>query len=305
MSSIDCNACDNLRETSPEYVVNGTTDSICASLKNDTGLNPALSVLHTNEEDLHDINDCTIGRLAQELEAYGVCDWQKFMEIFIPNNYELLKAMICSMGGQWTNIHDLWEYAKDICTKVEMAMWPTAKAYGVLPYNTNVTQLVGTIPIKNGSPIMTIDPAQDIPERYRPEAGVGIYYTKKRSVDCNNVCKVYEWVEPWFYRAILSNDAAVGDILWYAKKSDLQSQLSITDTFWDRYSYADLGYTFDGTSSSDHSHVWVQLVIDSTNMGTDYLTLVYKGSSYPSHSLGTQYFSGAQGTTFQVTVSSC
>ena len=305
MSTIDCSACDNLRENAPEYVINGTTSTICASLANDTGLNPNLSTLHTNDEDLHDVNDCTIGRMAQEIEGYDVCDWKEFMQKYVPNNYELLKAMICSEGGQWTNIHDLWDFAKDICEKVEMAMWPTGTAYGVLPYATVASRQIGTINKKNGTPLLTVQERSLIPERYQPEAGAGIFYTRKKTVDCDNHCRIYEWIEPWFYRTYLSESAAYGDILWYAPKSTLQDTLGMTDVFWDRYSYEARGYTFNGTTASDHSDVWVQIVIDAQNMGDDYLTLVYRGSGYPSHSQGGLLLSGAQGDTFQVTVSNC
>lgn len=109
MSKIDCGACDDLRNDAPEFVQNGVNSKICTSLKNDTGLNPNLSVTHTDCEDLDTANDCLIGRMDSELETYDVCDWKKFMHKFIPNLRELLKAMICAICGIWTNIHDLWE----------------------------------------------------------------------------------------------------------------------------------------------------------------------------------------------------
>lgn len=105
MSSIDCGACDELRETSPEFVQNGVTKTICNSLKNDTGLNPSLTTTHTDCEDLDTANDCLVGRLEQEIEAYEVCDWKTYMHKFVGNLYELLKAMICAICGIWTNIH--------------------------------------------------------------------------------------------------------------------------------------------------------------------------------------------------------
>lgn len=108
MSKINCESCDNLRNHAPEFVQNGVTDNICTSLQNNTGLNPSLSVLHENAEDLHDVNDCTIGRMTQEIDAYDVCDWKEFMKKLVPNIYEHNKAQNCSDKGQWDNIERIW-----------------------------------------------------------------------------------------------------------------------------------------------------------------------------------------------------
>lgn len=107
MSEINCNACSELRATSPNFVQNGITTTECNSLAADTGLNPSLSPKHNDAEDLHDMNDCLIGRTAGDLEKYNVCDWQDFMALFIGNLYELLKGIICALGGIWTFIHNI------------------------------------------------------------------------------------------------------------------------------------------------------------------------------------------------------
>lgn len=107
MSEINCNACQELKNTSPNFVENGITDTECASLAADTGLNPKLSPKHTDAEDLHDMNDCLIGRIPNDLEKFNVCDWQDFMNIFIPNVYETIKGIICAIGGIWNFIHSL------------------------------------------------------------------------------------------------------------------------------------------------------------------------------------------------------
>lgn len=107
MSKINCDACSNLREYAPGFVQNGVTDVTAASLKNNTGLNPNLSVQHKNCEDLNDINDCLIGRMPQELEGYDVCDWKEYMGKFLPNLYESEKAQIASACGLWTRTEGL------------------------------------------------------------------------------------------------------------------------------------------------------------------------------------------------------
>lgn len=105
---INCNACEDLREYAPEFVQKGVTDTVCNSMKNDTGINPTATVTHTDCEDLNTVNDCLVGRMDDELEAYDSCDWKKFMHKFIPNLYTLLKLMICSICGLWVNVHLLW-----------------------------------------------------------------------------------------------------------------------------------------------------------------------------------------------------
>ncbi len=105
MSQQSCTACNDLREYAPEFVVNGVTDDVCSHLANNEGLSGADD--HTNCDDLHDVNDCLIGNMDDEVEGFEVCDWKDFMHQYIPNNYETLKAMICSMCGLWCSLTKL------------------------------------------------------------------------------------------------------------------------------------------------------------------------------------------------------
>lgn len=99
MTEIDCASCERLCDNAPDFVQHGVTDEICASLKNDTGLNPSLSVLHNNCEDFEDMTDCLIGRMDQDIDLYEVCDWQTYMHKLVPNLYNYLKAMVCWLCG--------------------------------------------------------------------------------------------------------------------------------------------------------------------------------------------------------------
>lgn len=119
MSKINCDSCDNLRENAPEFVQNGVTENICTSLQNNTGLNPSLSTLHNDAQDMHDVNDCTIGRMAQELEAYDVCDWKEYMRKLVPNLYEYNKANNCVDAGQWEQIEALNDNAELLCKSID------------------------------------------------------------------------------------------------------------------------------------------------------------------------------------------
>lgn len=117
MSNINCSACEELRTEAPDFATNGVTSTVCASLKNDTGLSTTNG--HNNDTDLTDANDCLIGRMDDELEAYDVCDWKDFMHKFIPNLYEFLKAILCSLAGIWTNIHELWAKVNPLCQTID------------------------------------------------------------------------------------------------------------------------------------------------------------------------------------------
>lgn len=106
MADYNCSACEELREESTNFVVNGITDTECTSLKNDTGINPSAG--HDDCTDLNNINDCLVGNMDDEVEAYDVCDWKTFMHKFIPNVWTTFKAIICAICGIWEYIHCLY-----------------------------------------------------------------------------------------------------------------------------------------------------------------------------------------------------
>ena len=118
MSQINCDACSDLKTYAPNFAENGVTDTECTSLAADTGLNPSLTLKHKDADDLHDVNDCLVGRQVQDLEKYDVCDWQDFMRGFIPNVYETIKGIICALGGAWTYIHNLLSRVSSLETRV-------------------------------------------------------------------------------------------------------------------------------------------------------------------------------------------
>lgn len=108
----NCESCEDLRTQAPDFAMNGVTDKVCASLKNNTGLDAS----NGNDDctDLHNANDCLVGNMEDEVEAYDVCEWKPFMKRFIPNLYNTLKAMICAICGLWSNVEKLWCYMNNI-----------------------------------------------------------------------------------------------------------------------------------------------------------------------------------------------
>lgn len=99
----NCDACSDLQENSPEFVLNGVTDNVYNSIINDTGFNPSSG--HNDCTDLNNANDCLIGNMEDEVDSYDVCDWKLFMPDFIHNLWTTLKATIASICGLWTKVN--------------------------------------------------------------------------------------------------------------------------------------------------------------------------------------------------------
>lgn len=91
MSMIQCSSCEELRQNAPDFMVNGFTDNECEHLADDKGLGGHSD----NCTDVHDMDDCLIGMMDNEVDAYDNCDWKKFMHNFIPNVWATIKAIIC------------------------------------------------------------------------------------------------------------------------------------------------------------------------------------------------------------------
>lgn len=116
MANISCSACEDIRQTDPNLIVNGFSDTECASLGNDTGLVPSSG--NNDCTDLKNLNDCLIGNSATEIDAYDVCDWKAFMKKYIPNVWTVVEAIICAICGIWTNVHNLWDKITEILAAI-------------------------------------------------------------------------------------------------------------------------------------------------------------------------------------------
>lgn len=99
----NCDACSDLQENSADFMQNGVTENVCNALKNDDGFNTASE--NDDCADLNNANDCLIGNMTDEIEAYEVCDWKAYTKSLVHNIWTVLKAMICSMCGLWTFVN--------------------------------------------------------------------------------------------------------------------------------------------------------------------------------------------------------
>ena len=106
--SKNCSACNDLRTNAPDFTANGVTYNVCTSLKNNTGFNPASG--NDNCDDLSDANECLIRNMEDIIPAYDVCDWQKFMAEYVPNDATMNEAIICALCGMQEYIDKLQCY---------------------------------------------------------------------------------------------------------------------------------------------------------------------------------------------------
>lgn len=156
MSDYSCEACTELKAEASEFVLNGVTENVCTSLKNDTGF----STTNGNDDctDLNNANDCLIGRMDDELEAYDTCQWKDYMHKFVPNLYEVLKAMICAICGLWTNVHNLWTNVNNLwsrvnamCALISATAVPNIQTYGIRWGKQEIKQECGTLDLMDGN----------------------------------------------------------------------------------------------------------------------------------------------------------
>ena len=92
-----CNDCDELKDESSEFYLNGVTDNVCKSLNDNTGFNKDNG--NDNCHDMHIADSCLIKNLHDLIDAYDVCDWKDFTDMFVTNQYNMNEAMICWLCG--------------------------------------------------------------------------------------------------------------------------------------------------------------------------------------------------------------
>lgn len=248
MSQPSCDACTELREYAPEFVMNGVTDNVCASLGNNTGLNPALSPRHTNCEDMKDVVDCLIGRKVQELEKLDVCDWKDFMSGFGPNLYETLKAMVCGDCGQWTRI-------ENICNSIDNLLNLIMGGRGAQHYSTPTALIAQKMSGKYFAPGKD-DVATDVV--------VAMYADIKSGAGCNTSRRLARisfafapttpapsYSNRWHFDIESSLDS--GDILGYFRKSDLVPTY-VTESRWQDLMVGQGAFGVQSVSGTGRNH---------------------------------------------------
>lgn len=92
---LKCDSCEELRNKAPNFTINGIGDTEVQNLIDNKGL----AGNSDNCTDVNDMNDCLVGMMDREVDAYETCDWKVFMKRFIPNLWSVLKAIISWLCG--------------------------------------------------------------------------------------------------------------------------------------------------------------------------------------------------------------
>lgn len=108
-----CKACDDLKYNATHFVANGLTDKECQSLMNNTGLDPKAN--HDDCEDLHNMQDCLMEGIQEDLPSYDDCDWKTYLDDMLTNLNTMLQAIVCVICGLWDEIARIWNKINQIC----------------------------------------------------------------------------------------------------------------------------------------------------------------------------------------------
>lgn len=278
MANLNCDACESIRQDDPNLIVNGFTDTECASLQNNTGLNPSSG--NDDCEDLNNLNDCLVGNMETEVDAYDVCDWKTFMKKFIPNVWTVLKAMICAICGLWSNLSGFDRRINALCDLMSFTYSPPVARYGVLPNTHNPERVCGTIATKSGNPLL-------IPMTYQEvvDAGVeniweyqqaGVNYGSFKSTSCkDDSCVNNEWISPGLLLYRISSVARMGDVIWYCTKAEALNVIGMSEQLWNIFST--VGYTWKDYGLGDRKTAYVRLIANGSR-----LEMRFEGTSYPN-----------------------
>lgn len=162
MATKDCKSCVTLKDKAPEFILNGVTDNVCTSLKNNTGFSTSNG--NDNCTDLDLANDCLIGNMEPEVGAYEVCDWKGFMPNFIHNVWEFNKALNCSMCGLWTKVTEALSIANNALKTANTALTTAngfkddiKKIFCYIDFLLNGTDVSGKLDVSNFTPGTGVD----------------------------------------------------------------------------------------------------------------------------------------------------
>lgn len=281
--TFDCESCEALRQDAPSLICNGFDDTMCSSLMNDTGLNPSSG--NDDCTDLNHLNDCLVGNEETELEMYEVCDWKSFMKQFIPNLWTTLKAIICSICGIWTHIHDIEDRADDMCALINQSVSPVLTAYGILPLAnaSGVSHRCGTAT----SHVLKRADDGTLNQYTKHSQNIGIAYASMTIRSCtSNKREMLEWIAPSHYLYYLAPGAQRGDVLWKITKSEAQRVIGISDFLWTSFTQSSWTWT---SSALYHSRqkAWIKIAVGTNGLSEDEMGVIFMGCDAPNDAIST------------------
>lgn len=281
----NCQACQDLQNDAPNFVVNGLTATEIASLKNNTGLSPSNG--NDDCEDLNNMNDCLIGNLADEVDAYDVCDWKPFTKNFVGNVWSVFGGVIAAICGLWTNIKNLWSKVNgydtridDMCKLLEQVVSPSVPVWGTLPL-ANTPTLLARRCGSSTNKVSAQPGGGDAPESLKPMQNMGIYYSSQTVTSCSNGRQeMLEWICPSTYLYDLKSGVESGDILWKVTKADAQSVMGMSDFLWN--TFAEEGWTWRATGLGNRQIAWLRVEVGKNGLASNEMGVIFLGCSAPN-----------------------
>lgn len=285
MANLNCSACEELRQTDPNLIVNGFGETECTSLQNDTGLNPSSG--NDDCTDLNNMNDCLVGNMADEVDAYEVCDWKTFMKKFIPNLWTALKGIICAICGLWTSVHTIEARSEDLCKLIDHIVSPELTPYGILPLATAAMagQRVG-----HASSKMTPLPDEGSLNPYtKVTQNIGIKYAQMTVTNCTDGRQeMIEWIMPDHYLYTMASSTTSGEVLYRITKAEAQATMGISDYLWTVFEHS--SWTWRESELTPSRQVaWMKISVGTDGLAANEMGVIFMGCSAPNNS-----FSAAQ-----------
>lgn len=302
-TNYNCESCETLRQDAPSLICNGLDEDMCLSLQNDTGLSPSSG--NTDCEDLNNLNDCLIGNQEQEVELYSTCDWKDFMKQFIPNLWTTLKAIICSICGIWTHIHDIEDRAEDMCKLINQTASPTLTSYGILPLaNANeVSHRCGTAT----SHVLKRPDDGTLNPYTKHSQNIGIAYASLTIRSCtSDRQEMLEWIAPSHYLYYLVTGAQSGDLLWKITKSEAQSVIGMSDHLWRVFTESSWTW-FSSALSHSRQKAWIKIGVGIHGLTDNEMGVFFMGCDAPNNAISANdeinSFNNAEARMYKHTVS--
>lgn len=116
MANEYCNDCIDLDENAPDFMLNGVTQAVCNSLRNNTGLNPDPTNTNDNCDELATVVNCKIGSFIDKYTKKGECDALQAVLELAHINEEIYYLMLCSMCGLWEGVEALRKILQQLRT---------------------------------------------------------------------------------------------------------------------------------------------------------------------------------------------
>lgn len=274
MANLNCDACSDIREIDPNLIVNGWSSTECTSFKNDTGLSPSSG--HNDCTDLQLMNDCLIGNMEAEVDAYDVCDWKDFIKKVLKNLWTVLSAIRCAICGLWTNVHALQEQNEAMCALVDALISPPLGRYGTLlngygdDHPSNKGGVLGT---KGGEVVVVPRAQSEVDTTVWYSQNIGIYLGKQRMARCSDgKCRLYEWIAPNMvgYRVNPNVTLESGDIIWYATKAQCTAW-GMSEHMWETFTVSSWTWKDYGFTTNPRTLAWFRLQTNGNRLELTFL----------------------------------